>query len=77
MHEWELLRGEQALILFNCHLLSFTSTVSAACSLSLVLTEEQDKASPVSSENIAAFFNEVKVQREKIPLPTAVWGRGL
>lgn len=74
MYEWELLRGEQALILFNCHLLSFTSTVLAAYSLSLVFTKEQDKALPVSSENTAAFLMRSKCKEKKYLCPQLFGG---
>lgn len=74
MYEWELLRGEQALILFNCYLLSFTFTILAACWLSLVFTEEQDKALSVSSENIAAFLMRSKCKEKKYLCPQLFGG---
>lgn len=74
MYEWELLWGEQALILFNCHLLSPAFTISAACWLSLVFTEEQDKALSVSSENIAAFLMRSKCKEKKYLCPQLFGG---
>lgn len=74
MYEWELLGGEQALILFNCHLLSSAVTILAACSLSLVFTEVQDKALSVSSENIAAFLMRSKCKEKKYLCPQLFGG---